>query len=625
MFLATTALSEFWDKEQEILFLGSWCLRHDRRAEWEGLKYQVLPSPWDDRKRFYDAASYLDEFGERMLNQLTDYLNAVHGVSHSKRYWRILIGPWLIHYLHAVYDRYVHITEAFNRFPKLQTIELDHRSFRIPRDTEDLVGWVCDDPYNLQIFSQLVQGLGYSFPKRVWMETETAMLAGGWRCAPGTSPPAAVRRVVGNAVARQGWHGPVKDMARSSRLLFGDVIRRILGSRWHIALCDISAPRSAVYVLAWHTGLRAFPIEARKEWSFTASCPVFDHRRSDLGSLTCQDGFERLLTHSLPQNFPTLYLEEYQSARVEILNDKARLPRVVVSATAWYFHEPFKYLVAEAAEKSSRLVTVQHGGGYGIFRFSAPELHESRVGNSFMAWGWADKEKESLRNLPSPKLSSLLTGHSRKTRSREAETILLVATAHPRYLYRFHSTPVGSQWEDYFAWQFRFLAAASDQLRSMIVYQMYPNEFGHAIRKRISERFSEVQWGDGRPMHKRLKRSRMVIIDNCATTFLEALTADVPTILFWDPQRWEVREEAAPYFEDLRKVGILWDSPEVAAKKMAAIYDDPWTWWESEAVQEVRRTFVDRYALAGKGWVDCWVQALEEENALAQALVKSER
>src|SRR2546427_2927490 len=108
MFLATTALSEFWDKDQEILFLGSWCLRYDRRAEWESLKYQVMPCPWDDRKRFYDAAHYLDECGERILIQLTRYLNSVHGTSCSQRYWRILIGPWLIHYMHVAYDRYIH-------------------------------------------------------------------------------------------------------------------------------------------------------------------------------------------------------------------------------------------------------------------------------------------------------------------------------------------------------------------------------------------------------------------------------------------------------------------------------------------------------------------------------------
>jgi putative transferase (TIGR04331 family) len=618
LFLATTALSEFWDKDHEILFLGSWCLRHDRRATWEVLKYQVLPSPWDDRKRFYDACRYLDEFGERILNQLADYLNAVHGVSHSRRYWRILIGPWLIHYLHAVYDRYIHITEAFSRFPRLQTIVLDPQSFWVPRDTEDLVGLISDDPYNLQICSQLIRAMGYSFPKRVWTKTETAMLAGEWRCAPGTLPPSAVRREIGNVVPRQAWYDGMKVMARTGSSLFDNVVRRALGIRWRIALCDISAQWSTVCALAWRSGLRTFPVKAKKGWSFTVSCPVFDHRRNGLGSLAFQDGFERILTHSLPQNFPTLYLEEYQSARAEILEDKAHLPLVVVSATGWYFHEPFKYLVAETAEKNSRLITVQHGGGYGIFRFSAPELHETRVGDSFIAWGWADKEKKSLRNLPSLELSSLLTGQFRKTRFPKAMTILFVVTAHPRYLYRFHSTPVGSQWEDYFAWQFRFLTTITDKLRHVILYQNYPHEYGFAVRERVSERFPEIRWNDGRSMKQRLKHSRMVVIDNCATTCLQALTANVPTILFWDPLRWEVRDEAEPYFESLRKAGILWDSPEAAAKKVTAIYDDPWTWWDSKAVQEVRRRFVDRYALARKDWVACWAKALEEELTLSR-------
>ena len=72
MFLATTALADFWDTSDEILFLGSWCLRYDRRRDWQGLRYRVLPSLWDDRRRFYAAAEYLDECAEGILKRLTD-------------------------------------------------------------------------------------------------------------------------------------------------------------------------------------------------------------------------------------------------------------------------------------------------------------------------------------------------------------------------------------------------------------------------------------------------------------------------------------------------------------------------------------------------------------------------
>ncbi|MBI3636429.1 MAG: transferase, partial [Candidatus Rokubacteria bacterium] len=132
MFLATTALTDFWDTKERIVFLGSWCTRCDRRSQWATFEYEVMPSPWDDRERFYTAAEYLDECGERLLGQLASYLNAVHGVSHSLRYWRIVIGPWLLSYLHAVYDRYVHLNEAFRRYGDLDTIVLDPASYRTP-------------------------------------------------------------------------------------------------------------------------------------------------------------------------------------------------------------------------------------------------------------------------------------------------------------------------------------------------------------------------------------------------------------------------------------------------------------------------------------------------------------
>ncbi|TPW19577.1 MAG: hypothetical protein FD126_2544, partial [Elusimicrobia bacterium] len=47
MFLAATALSEFWDKGDELLYLGPWCRLYERRAEWKSLRGSLLDSPWE--------------------------------------------------------------------------------------------------------------------------------------------------------------------------------------------------------------------------------------------------------------------------------------------------------------------------------------------------------------------------------------------------------------------------------------------------------------------------------------------------------------------------------------------------------------------------------------------------
>ena len=289
MFLATTALSEFWDKDQEILFLGPWCLRYDRRSDWESLNYRVLPSPWDDRERFQRVPAYLDVSYERILDQLAEYLNTVHQVSFEKRYWRILIGPWLFHYIHANYDRFIHLQEAFQKYPDLETIALDQRCFKTPRDNRQFINFVTgpplDDIYNLQMFSQLLQNMGHTGPVR--------KLQNGW---PETADPTANRAI--------GWRPAARAVQQWGFRLAGQTISQVLGTRYQIGLFDMYLSRKETWKLAWKTGLRAVPIELGED--NVVSEPVFDESRNGLAGLEAIDDFERVLIDWLPQNLKTL-------------------------------------------------------------------------------------------------------------------------------------------------------------------------------------------------------------------------------------------------------------------------------------------------------------------------------
>ena len=593
MFLATTALSEFWEKDQEILFLGSWCCRYDRRTEWRHLRYRVMPSLWNDREQFYEAAWYLDACSERMLDRLADYLNGVHRVSWSRRSWRILISPWLIRYLHAVYDRYLHLREAFRHHPDIRTLVLDPQAFQIPRDTSHAATLLGIDPYNLQVFSQLLEGMGHAFPQRMFEQE-------------GTAPSD------GNATA--GHRGALVEFATQGLRSITNAVLWLRHDLSQVALCEAFDPRRLGWALAWHSRFRALPVELRPTWPFAIPPAVFDSRRTDLARLSAHDGFERLVMTSLPWNFPRVYLEGYALGRAEALRMMARMPQTITSATGWYFHEPFKFVAAEAAQQGRRLVAVQHGGGYGLFRFYPEELHESRVSDAFLVWGWAGEQSANCRNLPSPRLSQL------KPQARPSDvdasrksTVLFVVTAHPRYLYKFNSTPVGSQWEDYFAWQAAFLSALPDRLRQALLLRPYVEEYGEGTVARLIDRFGALRCDRARPFHVLLTEARVAVIDHLSTVGLEALVAEVPTVLFWDPKRWELRPEAEEDVARLRRVGILWDSPEAAATHVAAVYQDPWSWWNDQMVQQARRLFTDRYALTTPAWITRWTQGLVEE------------
>lgn len=599
MFLGTTALSEFWSRDEEILFLGTWCLRYDRRSDWESLRYHILPFAWDDRKRLDDAVVYLDQCYERMLSRLTDYLNAIHEVSHSHRYWRILIGPWLEYYLHALYDRYIHLLDALKVDGDLTTLTLHADCYRTPADTPHFDSLISADAYNLQLYSQILQVLGCRFPQRRWQ--------GHWM------------------EDEQSGHNPRllatgKSFARKLVQWGIQTSTALVSRRSAVALCDMYVSRWALCRLAWKA--RATATALNFHAGMERADAVFDERRAGLASIPVSDSFEHVLVQLLPQHLPTLYLEGYARAQVDVVKSQSDSPRVIVSATGWMYNEAFKLVAAEAAERGSKLVAFQHGGGYGTLRHFPVEKHEATIADRYYVWGWADGKSEKLRNLPSPKLSPLVSDQRQAThfRHRTSGSILFVATNHPRYVYRFHSMPLGgSQWDAYWVWQMRFLAALPGAVRQQLILRLPPEDFGRSVRQGIEREFAGIRFDSGRDYHDRLKTVRMVVVDHPMTPFLESLRFGVPTILYWDPKRWRIREEAASDFESLTRVGILCDSPEAAAAKVVAIRDEPWAWWGSKEVQEIRQRFADRYALARGNWMDAWVHALQKEITLSES------
>ena len=81
-----------------------------------------------------------------------------------------------------------------------------------------------------------------------------------------------------------------------------------------------------------------------------------------------------------------------------------------------------------------------------------------------------------------------------------------------------------------------------------------------------------------------------------ATTFLETLSLNFPTIIFWDEEFSSISLDAKKFFSALESVGIFHKSPQSAAQKIIDIWDDIPAWWNSSDDQKVRRQFCNQYS-----------------------------
>lgn len=592
MFLATTALSEFWDSTDHLLFLGPWCTLHNQREKWAHLDYAMLPNPWDDQGRFHQAGLYCRQVYEHLLEELASYLNRVHMVNFGLRYWRILVGPWPLSYVDAFYDRYVCLTEALGSFPQLHTWLLREEDYRTPNDFGEFQALNHQsDLYNLQLYSQISESLGYNFPKK------DAGFTGS-----------------GNGTQPEGKRNIISGIKRSLRNIIIDYLLIQHSKNGVYFLLSNIYPKLMVK-LRLTPGFQArflnhdFP----QDWRFQADAST-DHRKELVHLTSSSDRFVKVLLDSLPKNLPSIYLEGFQASRQYLGQhfEGKRFPRILMTLAGLWSAEFGRFLAAEMTEREGKIINIQVGAGYGMARRLGIEKHDRDVSDRFYCWGWADQENDpKLINLPAPKLSA---GERRAGTSQKRQTILVVGTANPRYLYRFQSYPVGLYWEQYLRGPAIFFQELDHRLQQKTLYRGYATEYGWYITQRLTEQVPRLEIDDHRHSFGYwLNQSRLVVMDYPGTTFLEAMAAGVPLIMFFNPLAWQMREEALPYFESLRQASILHDTPQSAALQVEKIYDNVDGWWLSDPVQAARQKFVDHFALRCNAWNRHWVEMMRQE------------
>ena len=576
--LATTALTEFWGSEGHLLLLGEWCRRPSNRAAWAARSVEVLDDVWRDPTRVHRAEQYCGDRVDALLVALMRALEEIHGERHDLRYWRILVGPWLFHYIETLYDRYTTLRAAFDRYPHLHSVVLDRSCYHTPSNWKEFTSLTTGDPYNLQLYSQVLAGFGMEFPAR---RVPVSPRPG---CRP--SHDSAVRTTARRLRAR---------------------VLASLGNRRQVLLFGLGMPARDLCRLCFDLRLKAWPKETppvqlgrqQPDWQ----------QRTILAELEVErpDDFTRCVVETLPVNLPVAYLEGYPELCRVTAGVRTASPRVIVSAYGWKSDDAFKIIAADAAERGGTLIGVQHGGTSGLTRRSPMDAHIRAVADVYASWGWSG---DRVVPLPHPGLCRLAREASRHRRL--VVPGLFVASTFPRYVDKFRPVPLGSQVVRYLAWQTRFFKALPDAIRPHLTVRLHPHEFGWENRTRLQEEVGPLRFDTCRRSYRwLLERTALLIFDNPQTTFVQAVVHNRPSVLFFEPVLWEMAPAAAGVLASFRDAGVLCQDPETAAKLVADVFQDPQAWWNRATVQRARQLFLKQFVSLGD-WRRPWRTHLRE-------------
>ena len=373
MFLATTAITDFWDFESKLLLLGPWCLANKNNRQIKK-DYFLIPSPWKPTNKIKEAADYCYQIYKELLPLVSKELNRIHDVSYPLRYWQILIGPWLLYFTIVLYDRYKRLENAVTLFPNLYTHALPlHLCDATSIDTYDFIGGKIDDDfYNFKLFSIIGHEL---IPRNI---TEIHITSDTKTCRSNYRPNMKFKI----------FNFFMKSMFSKGRIMLSDM--------YHLKNID-----RLLIKLKSGGGEIGFIDFFDKNDLFLNQTSFNEKLRGSIKFREAKDNFQQLLYRVIPSAMPTCYLEGFKnySNYIDSFKEIVKM-KFLGSAVGWFFNEPLKFFAAKATLSNTKLIEFQHGGGYEVF---LPKLIDAVAleKDLFYAWGTSslNNEKTSSGSL----------------------------------------------------------------------------------------------------------------------------------------------------------------------------------------------------------------------------------
>ena len=577
--LVVTADRRLWPTSGPLVFAGEWCKTYDAKSSWLGRTHSTLPYHWCDRQKARRDAAELSEVYERILLSLAVKLNRLHGVSYSLNDWRLMIGFWVFRCVEVFFDRYqVVLTAASMSEIETCVIPSYYKENWAPSTMVGLLDLMSGDPFNGHLFGYIISQLK-PFP---FLVVELPLTD------------------LGEVVPQ---HPRWKSRAALAclRLLHRPDAKYIFKSSYlplYQQMSLYAALRTGAHVIP---RLDSFPTDYKKDVRARLMEPV----RSDL---------EGLIHNYVVSVAPKIFIEGFAAIQKNVIASLPRNPLAYITANS-FCDDSFVLHSAAARHKfGTKVVLTQHGGNYGSSLWSPNEAHETKVADLYLSWGWSVKASAEVVPAIAGKLSSL----DPSIRCNPDGPILLVLTEMDRYAYSNTCMPFSTNFLDYIEQQRAFMQALTPRARQILLVRPQPgvSHWGLVNRLKDSVDWSfQVQTG-GAKMMKYLKRCRLFVGTANATTPLEALAANFPSVLFWSPIHWELRAEAQPYFDALIQAKILHYSPESAAEHIEAIFNDVAGWWMTPKVQQARREFCKVYARTGGSLAREWSAILKSKTQL---------
>ena len=572
--LVTTALEWAWGADEPLVFLGQGCHRYERAALWRTRQHVVVRNHWDDRGKFHRDHAYLTALHAELLDALAGALGRLHGVERSRRYWQILIDPWLARYLGVAFDRWENLRIAFAEHDCSESITRPDGPRAPLRDHFQFLEAIVADGWNHDFYAHLLR---FEYAQRCALRL------------PDAPAPSQIDEQARPSGPSRGW----RTLAHRIDRLCGRLLRNN-----QFAFIHTYFPLSALVRL--NLSLGQLPIAQFGE--FLWPDPDLPHLtqcdarlRSEITpehAPACR--FERFLHERIARDLPQVLVESFAWMHARAVAIRAR-PKVIFSANAHWFNDLFKHWLAERVHEGSVFAAMEHGGAIPP-RYSAMNFEEDIAD---VRTTWARPYHPKHVRLPPNRFVG------RRGSKPRGKRLIVIGSEAYRYAHDACPTPLASQTLLAFEQVCRLHDALEERVQRAFLVKPYA-DLGWSLRERFIERLGAGKVSSETKLDRVLSTARIAVCTYPQTTFSQAMISGAPTLLVYLKHLWETETGFDGLLAALQDAQLVFTEPEAAASHINRIWSEPLTWWNSAPVRHVRRRFEAEALDMQTGWLAAW-------------------
>lgn len=538
----------------DILFLNEGCklFKNNKKCKYEFYRNnKVLDFNIGSLNKNF---LYLLKVYEFLLKELSTILNKFHNLSYSVESWRIIIGPWLFEFISIMHHNFKKIDHINSNYliKYVEIAKFKNKNYYF-KNYNDFVCLSTTDEFNNQVYEDLLKDFK-------------------------------------NIKVKYFFHPKKKKKIRGRFLNF---ILSFLD--YFFAFTNIFFNRKFFFHETYFNHFIKWLLEIRlgqfpsyyKSSEFKVLYLNKKFRKKEI--IYHPDKFINILSNLIFKYIPVSYLENFNKYRKEakILN-WPKNPKIIFSSNSFFHDDFFKIWLAKKKENfKTKFISGQHGGGFFIDKFNFYELHQQKISDKILTWGY----KKNFTHKPMFNFKTLL----KKNKFNPEGSLLMVDYELPRFPWwsLMHSNFSS---HSHLYNKINFIKKLNNNISSKLILRPYPYNFKWYTLDKLKEIFKFIKIDINKNFYNSLNNIRICVFNLNSTLFLETLNLNLPTIIYFDPKQDLIRNNAKYYFDLLKEVNIYFDSSTSAAEHLNNIWSQVDKWWYNKKTQNAINNFCRRFS-----------------------------